>query len=224
MIRILVADDDAHIRELISIYIKKEGYQVIEAANGEEAWEKMEEYRIDLAIVDIMMPLKDGWSLTKEIKEFFDIPVLIITARGESNDKLKGFDAGTDDYIVKPFDPLEMMARVKALLRRYRIEANKLIHIGQTKLDRQKLEVSMSDLTFDLPLKEFELLFSLASTPGKIFTRDQLIEKIWGFDYGGDERTVDVHIKRIRERLGGHQTGFEIKTIRGLGYKLEVCG
>ncbi|KOO47633.1 response regulator transcription factor [Priestia koreensis] len=224
MIRILVADDDAHIRELISIYIKKEGYQVIEAANGEEAWGKMEEYRIDLAIVDIMMPLKDGWSLTKEIKEFFDIPVLIITARGESNDKLKGFDAGTDDYIVKPFDPLEMMARVKALLRRYRIEANKLIHIGQTKLDRQKLEVSMSDLTFDLPLKEFELLFSLASTPGKIFTRDQLIEKIWGFDYGGDERTVDVHIKRIRERLGGHQTGFEIKTIRGLGYKLEVCG
>ncbi|UNL82877.1 response regulator transcription factor [Priestia koreensis] len=224
MIRILVADDDAHIRELISIYIKKEGYQVTEAANGEEAWEKMEEYRIDLAIVDIMMPLKDGWSLTKEIKEFFDIPVLMITARGESNDKLKGFDAGTDDYIVKPFDPLEMMARVKALLRRYRIEANKLIHIGQTKLDRQKLEVSMSDLTFDLPLKEFELLFSLASTPGKIFTRDQLIEKIWGFDYGGDERTVDVHIKRIRERLGGHQTGFEIKTIRGLGYKLEVCG
>ncbi|MDR7241277.1 MULTISPECIES: response regulator transcription factor [Priestia] len=224
MIQILVADDDQHIRELISLYLENQGFKIIKAADGEEAWAKMEEFRIDLAVVDIMMPFKDGWELTKEIKEYFDIPVLMVTARGESHDKLKGFDIGTDDYVVKPFDPQEMVARVKALLRRYRVEANNVIYMGNIKLDRTKLEMSAGETSEQLPLKEFELLFTLVSSPGKIFTRDQLIQLIWGYDYEGDERTVDVHIKRLRERLNHmKKVGMEIKTIRGLGYRAEGC-
>ncbi|MFP7734999.1 response regulator transcription factor [Priestia aryabhattai] len=224
MIQILVADDDQHIRELISLYLENQGFKIIKAADGEEAWAKMEEFRIDLAVVDIMMPFKDGWELTKEIKEYFDIPVLMVTARGESHDKLKGFDIGTDDYVVKPFDPQEMVARVKALLRRYRVEANNVIYMGNIKLDRTKLEMSAGEISEQLPLKEFELLFTLISSPGKIFTRDQLIQLIWGYDYEGDERTVDVHIKRLRERLNHMENvGMEIKTIRGLGYRAEGC-
>ncbi|MCU7739230.1 response regulator transcription factor [Priestia megaterium] len=224
MIQILVADDDQHIRELISLYLENQGFKIIKAADGEEAWTKMEEFRIDLAVVDIMMPFKDGWELTKEIKEYFDIPVLMATARGESHDKLKGFDIGTDDYVVKPFDPQEMVARVKALLRRYRVEANNVIYMGNIKLDRTKLEMSAGETSEQLPLKEFELLFTLVSSPGKIFTRDQLIQLIWGYDYEGDERTVDVHIKRLRERLNHMKNvGMEIKTIRGLGYRAEGC-
>ncbi|ADE69147.1 MULTISPECIES: response regulator transcription factor [Priestia] len=224
MIQILVADDDQHIRELISLYLENQGFKIIKAADGEEAWAKMEEFRIDLAVVDIMMPFKDGWELTKEIKEYFDIPVLMVTARGESHDKLKGFDIGTDDYVVKPFDPQEMVARVKALLRRYRVEANNVIYMGNIKLDRTKLEMSAGETSEQLPLKEFELLFTLVSSPGKIFTRDQLIQLIWGYDYEGDERTVDVHIKRLRERLNHMKNvGMEIKTIRGLGYRAEGC-
>lgn len=224
MIQILVADDDQHIRELISLYLENQGFKIIKAADGEEAWAKMEEFRIDLAVVDIMMPFKDGWELTKEIKEYFDIPVLMVTARGESHDKLKGFDIGTDDYVVKPFDPQEMVARVKAILRRYRVEANNVIYMGNIKLDRTKLEMSAGETSEQLPLKEFELLFTLVSSPGKIFTRDQLIQLIWGYDYEGDERTVDVHIKRLRERLNHMKNvGMEIKTIRGLGYRAEGC-
>ncbi|MGF9887889.1 response regulator transcription factor [Priestia megaterium] len=224
MIQILVADDDQHIRELISLYLENQGFKIIKAADGEEAWAKMEEFRIDLAVVDIMMPFKDGWELTKEVKEYFDIPVLMVTARGESHDKLKGFDIGTDDYVVKPFDPQEMVARVKALLRRYRVEANNVIYMGNIKLDRTKLEMSAGETSEQLPLKEFELLFTLVSSPGKIFTRDQLIQLIWGYDYEGDERTVDVHIKRLRERLNHMKNaGMEIKTIRGLGYRAEGC-
>ncbi|MED3976460.1 DNA-binding response regulator [Priestia megaterium] len=224
MIQILVADDDQHIRELISLYLENQGFKIIKAADGEEAWAKMEEFRIDLAVVDIMMPFKDGWELTKEIKEYFDIPVLMVTARGESHDKLKGFDIGTDDYVVKPFNPQEMVARVKALLRRYRVEANNVIYMGNIKLDRTKLEMSAGETSEQLPLKEFELLFTLVSSPGKIFTRDQLIQLIWGYDYEGDERTVDVHIKRLRERLNHMKNvGMEIKTIRGLGYRAEGC-
>ncbi|MCM3793125.1 MULTISPECIES: response regulator transcription factor [Priestia] len=224
MIQILVADDDQHIRELISLYLENQGFKIIKASDGEEAWTKMEEFRIDLAVVDIMMPFKDGWELTKEIKEYFDIPVLMVTARGESHDKLKGFDIGTDDYVVKPFDPQEMVARVKALLRRYRVEANNVIYMGNIKLDRTKLEMSAGETSEQLPLKEFELLFTLVSSPGKIFTRDQLIQLIWGYDYEGDERTVDVHIKRLRERLNHMKNvGMEIKTIRGLGYRAEGC-
>ncbi|ADF38927.1 response regulator transcription factor [Priestia megaterium] len=224
MIQILVADDDQHIRELISLYLENQGFKIIKAADGEEAWAKMEEFRIDLAVVDIMMPFKDGWELTKEIKEYFDIPVLMVTARGESHDKLKGFDIGTDDYVVKPFDPQEMVARVKALLRRYRVEANNVIYMGNIKLDRTKLEMSAGETSEQLPLKEFELLFTLVSSPGKIFTRDQLIQLIWGYDYEGEERTVDVHIKRLRERLNHMKNvGMEIKTIRGLGYRAEGC-
>ncbi|MDX8366299.1 response regulator transcription factor [Cytobacillus sp. IB215665] len=220
MLQILVADDDNHIRQLITLYLEQAGFKVIQASNGRDAWGKLEEYKINLAIVDIMMPYKDGWELTEEIKEFFDIPVLMVTARGESQDKLKGFKKGTDDYLVKPFDPLEMVARVKALLKRYQIEASDILYISHTRLDRKRLQISFENEQMTLPPKEFELLFTLGSVAGKIFTREQLIHQLWGYDYEGDERTVDVHIKRLRERFSKKDTGFEIKTIRGLGYKL----
>ncbi|WP_088014224.1 response regulator transcription factor [Gottfriedia acidiceleris] len=220
-VRVLVVDDDANIRELISIFLSGEGYTVIEAENGEEALTLLEENNIQIVVVDVMMPEVDGYELTKEVKKYYDIPILMVTAKGESQDKLKGFDLGVDDYVVKPFDPLEIVARVKALLRRFQLLSDKNVFVGNLMINQIKYEISANDQSITLPLKEFELLFKLASQAGRIFTRNDLIEQIWGLDYEGDERTVDVHIKRVRERLRELKATVEIVTIRGLGYKLE---
>lgn len=220
-VNVLVVDDDDHIRELISIFLTGEGYSVIEAENGEKALELLESNQIQIAVVDVMMPEVDGYEFTKELKRFYDIPVLMVTAKGESHDKLKGFDLGVDDYVVKPFDPLEIVARVKALLRRYQLLVDKNLHIGNLIINQIKYEIAVDEHSIMLPLKEFELLFKLASQGGRIFTRNDLIEQIWGLDYEGDERTVDVHIKRVRERLREINATVEIVTVRGLGYKLE---
>lgn len=220
-VKVLVVDDDANIRELISIFLSGEGYTVIEAENGQEALILLEENSIQIAVVDVMMPEIDGYELTKEIKKYYDIPILMVTAKGESQDKLKGFDLGVDDYVVKPFDPLEIVARVKALLRRFQFLSDKNIFVGNLTINQIKYEISANEQSITLPLKEFELLFKLASQAGRIFTRNDLIEQIWGLDYEGDERTVDVHIKRVRERLRELKATVEIVTIRGLGYKLE---
>jgi len=220
-VNVLVVDDDDHIRELISIFLSGEGYSVIEAENGEKALTMLESNQIQIAVVDVMMPEVDGYEFTKELKRFYDIPVLMVTAKGESQDKLKGFDLGVDDYVVKPFDPLEMVARVKALLRRYQLLVDKNLHVGNLIINQIKYEISVDNHSIMLPLKEFELLFKLASQGGRIFTRNDLIEQIWGLDYEGDERTVDVHIKRVRERLREINATVEIVTVRGLGYKLE---
>lgn len=220
-VNVLVVDDDDHIRELISIFLSGEGYSVIEAENGEKALTLLESNQIQIAVVDVMMPEVDGYEFTKELKRFYDIPVLMVTAKGESQDKLKGFDLGVDDYVVKPFDPLEMVARVKALLRRYQLLVDKNLHIGNLIINQIKYEIAVNEHSIMLPLKEFELLFKLASQGGRIFTRNDLIEQIWGLDYEGDERTVDVHIKRVRERLRELNATVEIVTVRGLGYKLE---
>ncbi|PGS55794.1 response regulator transcription factor [Bacillus sp. AFS041924] len=220
-VKVLVVDDDANIRELISIFLSGEGYTVIEAENGQEALMLLEENSIQIAVVDVMMPEIDGYELTKEIKKYYDIPILMVTAKGESQDKLKGFDLGVDDYVVKPFDPLEIVARVKALLRRFQFLSDKNIFVGNLTINQIKYEISANEQSITLPLKEFELLFKLASQAGRIFTRNDLIEQIWGLDYEGDERTVDVHIKRVRERLRELKATVEIVTIRGLGYKLE---
>ncbi|PEJ56742.1 MULTISPECIES: response regulator transcription factor [unclassified Bacillus (in: firmicutes)] len=220
-VKVLVVDDDANIRELISIFLNAEGYSVIEAENGEKALMLLEKNSIQIAVVDVMMPEIDGYELTKEIKKFYDIPILMVTAKGESQDKLKGFDLGVDDYVVKPFDPLEIVARVKALLRRFQLISDKNILLGNLAINQIKYEIAVNEQSITLPLKEFELLFKLASQSGRIFTRNDLIEQIWGLDYEGDERTVDVHIKRVRERLRELKATVEIVTIRGLGYKLE---
>lgn len=223
MTKILVVDDDADIRELIRVYLVGEGLTVLQASNGVEALGMLETAPADLVVLDIMMPLMDGWELCREIRERYeDMPLLMVTAKSESVHKVRGFQLGTDDYLVKPFDPLELVMRVKALLKRYRINASQTITVGSVVIDRTAFEVRLQDERLALPLKEFELLYKLASYPAQIFTRTQLIEQIWGIDYEGDDRTVDVHIKRLRERFEGLTEEFKIVTVRGLGYRLEV--
>jgi DNA-binding response OmpR family regulator len=222
VVNILVVDDDPHIRELVRHFLQQEGFDIHEAADGEEALARLESVKADLIILDIMMPNMDGWQLCRELREHFDIPLLMLTAMGETPQKIRGFQLGTDDYLVKPFEPLELVARVKALLRRYRIAASQTVQIGEVTLDRKTYEVIVDGRSTSLPLKEFELLFKLASYPGKTITREQLIEEIWGYDFEGNERTVDVHINRLRERFPEDRHSFRIATVRGLGYRLEV--
>lgn len=223
MTRIMVVDDDADIRELIRVYLAREGLTVMQASNGQEALSMLETTPADLVVLDIMMPLMDGWELCRELRaQYIDLPLLMVTAKSESVHKVKGFQLGTDDYLVKPFDPVELVMRVKALLKRYRINASQTITLGNVIIDRTAFEVRIQDQRLALPLKEFELLYKLASYPAQIFTRTQLIEQIWGMDYEGDDRTVDVHIKRLRERFESLTEEFRITTIRGLGYRLEV--
>ncbi|AIQ53170.1 response regulator transcription factor [Paenibacillus sp. FSL R7-0331] len=222
MAAILVADDDANIRELVCLFLRNDGFTAIEAANGREALDVYASMPVDLVILDIMMPVMDGWTLCKELRKASpDLPLLMLTARGETWEKVKGFELGTDDYLTKPFDPLELTVRVRALLKRYKIGTTQTVSLGDIVLDRLTYKVIRGTEALTLPLKEFELLYKLASTPGQVFTRGQLIEQIWGMDYSGDDRTVDVHIKRLRERFG-ESAGFRIETVRGLGYRLET--
>src|SRR6266536_2403993 len=222
MNKILVVDDDPHIRELASLFLRNDGFEVYEASDGADALAKIDSVKVDLAVIDIMMPKMDGWELCQELKASFDIPVLMLTAKGETSQKLKGFQLGTDDYLVKPFEPLELVARVKALLKRYRIESSQTIQIGELSMDRKTYQIIDDGENLTLPLKEFELLFKLASYPGRTFSREQLIEDIWGYDFHGNDRTLDVHISRLRERFPEDKHSFKITTIRGLGYRLEI--
>ncbi|GGG72644.1 response regulator transcription factor [Paenibacillus radicis (ex Gao et al. 2016)] len=223
MATILIAEDDSHIRELISFHMQNEGLDTVEADNGVDALAIVENAGIDLVILDIMMPRMDGWELCRELRSGGrDIPILMLTAKGEAGQKVKGFQLGTDDYLTKPFDPDELVLRVKALLRRYRIATSHIIQLGDIMLNRLSFKVVRGTEEMTLPLKEFELLFKLASHPGQIFTREQLIVQIWGIAYEGDDRTVDVHIKRLRERFAGDSTHFTIETARSLGYRLVL--
>jgi len=225
MTNILVVDDDIHILKLVSIHLSEEGYRVFQAKDGIEALQLLSTEMCDLAVVDVMMPFMDGYSLTKEIRKQYDIPVILLTAKNQIEDKEQGFQAGTDDYLVKPFEPKELSFRIKALLRRYDHESESdesIVRIGSTTINKKSYEVKLGDRTFLLPLKEFELLSYLFSNPMQVFTRDHLIEQIWGLEYEGDERTVDVHIKRIRERFSKITNDFQIKTVRGVGYSLEA--
>src|SRR5690625_3374372 len=222
MITILIVDDDPHIRELLRLYLQKEGYHLFEAADGREAINILETETVQLASVEIMMPNVDGYELCKEIRQYYDIPVIMLTAKGEIADKEKAYIAGTDDYVVKPFEPREVLFRIRALLRRYQMINQEEIQIGQTIIDRKSYTVFTEGKTMILPLKEFELLAQLASFPNRIFTREQLIELVWGNDFEGNDRTIDVHIKRLRERFAHTQDDFTIQTVRGLGYKIEV--
>ncbi len=222
MSKILIVDDDPYIRELIKVFLISEGFAVVEASDGAEALTMLDTIKADLVILDIMMPNMDGWQLCHELRENYDIPLLMLTAKAEMSQKIKGFDLGTDDYLVKPFDPLELVARVKALLRRYQIATSQVVQVGNLIMKRKTYEVSVGSGTLTIPLKEFELLYKLASYPGQTISRERLIEDIWGYDFDGNERTLDVHISRLRERFPENYCAIKIRTIRGLGYRLEV--
>ncbi len=223
MTKILVVDDDLHILELVGIHLCNAGYQVYKAKDGVDALNILSSESCDLAVIDVMMPFMDGYSLTKEIRQKYDIPIILLTAKSQIEDKEQGYLSGTDDYLVKPFEPKELLFRIKALLRRYDLETDEsIVRFGKTTINKKSYEVEIGNRTLLIPLKEFELLYFLASHPFQVFSREQLIERIWGIDYEGDERTVDVHIKRLRERFSSITDDFQIKTIRGVGYLLEA--
>ncbi len=222
--RIMVVDDDPHINELVQLYLEKEGYKVECYLNGVDSLNAFRANPPHLMILDIMLPGMDGWDVCKEVRKTSDIPIIMLTAKGETFDKVLGLELGADDYIVKPFDPKELVARVKAVLRR----TNPMKDFDE-KVEYPNLSVNLSNYNviykgniLELPPKELELLYFLASHPNKVFTREQLLEQVWGFDYYGDSRTVDVHIKRLREKLQDPNENWQIKTVWGVGYKFEV--
>jgi two-component system, OmpR family, response regulator len=222
MSKIMIVDDDPHIRELCSVFLHNAGFETLEACDGVDALAQLDNSKVDLFIIDIMMPNMDGWELCQELRTSYDLPILMLTAKGETSQKIKGFQLGTDDYLVKPFEPLELVERVKALLKRYKIASSHTVQVGELVMNHKTFETTVKGETITLPLKEFELLFRLASYPGRTFTREQLIEDVWGYDFVGTDRTLDVHINRLRERFPSQEYSFKITTIRGLGYRLEV--
>jgi DNA-binding response OmpR family regulator len=223
MSKIMIVDDDPNIRELVSTLLQNHGFEACEAADGRDALQKMTNDNPDLVIVDIMMPNMDGFELCRHLRRYYEnMPILMLTAKGELASKVKGFGLGADDYLTKPFEDDELIIRVQALLRRYKIETSKVIQIGNVNIDKNSYHITVDGVSKDIPMKEFELLFKLAGFPGRTFPRNQLIEDIWGFDFEGNERTLDVHINRLRDRFPEEQSGFKITTVRGLGYRLEV--
>ncbi|OBZ14070.1 DNA-binding response regulator [Bacillus sp. FJAT-27264] len=222
MKKILVTDDDMNIRTLLKHVLTREGYQVLEAGDGREGITVLKEHTVDMAIVDVMMPHVDGLELCQYIRETYDIPIILLTARQQLSDKEQGYLRGTDDYLTKPFEPEELIFRMKALFRRYSVASNDKIRLNSLVIDRKNYEINDGDDVLLLPVKEFELLAQLAQYPGRLFSRSELIELVWGAGYEGDERTVDVHIKRLRQRFAGYQDDFVIRTVRGIGYKVEM--
>ncbi|WP_397536769.1 response regulator transcription factor [Rummeliibacillus pycnus] len=222
MSKILIVDDDKNILDLVRIHLTQAGYQVLKAENAIQALSILETEIPDLVVVDVMMPGMNGYELTKRIREKLNLPVLLLTAKGELEDKEKGFIAGSDDYMVKPFAPKELLFRIAAILRRYDKPRDAILRVGTVTVNRKSFEVSSGQSTLLMPLKEFEVFALLASRPNQVFERAEIMEKVWGFDYEGDEQTLNTHIKRIRERLVKIATDVEIVTIRGIGYKLEV--
>lgn len=226
MATILIADDNRQIASVLEEYIKKEGHTPIVAANGEEALALFESAKPDAVLLDVMMPKLDGFSVCREIRKTSTVPVIMITARGEDYEKIMGLDIGADDYIVKPFSPGEVMARIRAVLRRMgqgKAEPEQRVIRGNLSIRLNDYEALIGGQPITLTKKEFEILWTLASHPGKVFSRDNLLESLWGYEYFGDTRTVDSHIKRLRaklETLGPE--GWEIRTIWGVGYKFEV--
>ena len=224
MASILVIDDDPNIRELVGTLLSSEGFVIYEANSGRDALKKLGKNKTDLCVLDIMMPNMDGYEFCRHVRQYYgELPILMLTAKGEISSKIKGFELGADDYLMKPFEGMELVVRVKALLKRYHIASAQIVQTGILTLDKNSYSVTAEGIQTDIPMKEFELLFKLGSTPGRTFSRDQLIEEIWGFDFEGNERTLDVHIGRLRERFPQEKYGFKITTVRGLGYRLEVA-
>ncbi len=223
-IKILMVDDDVNICELVRLYLEKEGYSVICAYDGEAAIEKLQTKSPDLVLLDIMLPKMDGVQVCRIIREQSDVPVIMLTAKGETFDKVLGLEMGADDYVVKPFEPRELVARVKAVLRRYnkKEDENKCVEYNNISINLTTYQLTVGGEVMEIPPKEMELLYFLAAHPNRVYTREQLLEEVWGFDYFGDSRTVDVHVKRLREKLEGHEGNWTLKTVWGVGYKFEV--
>ena len=223
--KILVVDDDCNICELLGLYLENEGYAVSFASDGEEAIKVFKGFKPNLVLLDIMLPVVDGWEVCREIRKTSDTPIIMISAKGETFDKVLGLELGADDYIVKPFEAKEVLARIKAVLRRTRHlqdEGVKIVEYDKLSINLTNYEMKVNGEPISTPPKELELIFHLASNPNRVFTRDQLLDEVWGFDYYGDSRTVDVHVKRLREKLEGISDKWELKTVWGVGYKFET--
>jgi DNA-binding response OmpR family regulator len=224
---VLIADDDAKIRELLELYLTKEGFAVEQAADGAEAILKAQQLKPDLIVLDVMMPVLDGMEVCRQVRKFSRVPVIMLTARVEDDDRILGLELGADDYVAKPFNPRELVARVKAVLRRAQgsepVTGNDVLKFPNLLINRQEYVATAGGNTVQLTGKEMDLLWHMASHPGRVFSREQLLESVWGYEYFGDTRTVDTHIKRIRHKLGVQEDGpWDIKTVWGVGYKFEV--
>ena len=219
--KVLIVEDESNIAELINLYLKKEGYETMIAEDGGKALELYRLFRPDLVLLDIMLPVMDGWSVCAHIREKAKTPIIMLTAKSEVNDRITGLEMGADDYLVKPF---EMMARINAVLRRSEIpdDTRKRLVFDKLEINLDSYELLVDGKKVDTPPKELELLYHLASTPNRVYTRNQLLDEVWGFDYFGDSRTVDVHIKRLREKIENVSDQWELKTVWGVGYKFEV--
>ena len=223
--KILVVDDDLNICELLRLYLTKEGYNVVIANDGVSAVTMFQEERPSLVLLDIMLPKLDGWQVCREIRKFSETPIIMLTAKGEVFDRVLGLELGADDYVVKPFDTKEIVARIKAVLRRSASSAGeevKEVHFDKLSINLTNYELKVNGVQIDTPPKEMELIFHLAKNPNRVFTRDQLLDEVWGYDYYGDSRTVDVHVKRLREKLEGTSDKWELRTVWGVGYKFET--
>lgn len=224
--KILVVDDDTNICELLRLYLEKEGYVVKIVNDGVSAINAFKQENPDLTLLDIMIPKLDGWQVCREIREFSDKPIIMLTAKGETFDKVLGLELGADDYVTKPFDTKEVVARIKAVLRRTAPASDtsdvKEVNYDKLSINLTNYEMKVNGVSVDTPPKELELIYHLASNPNRVFTRDQLLDEVWGFDYYGDSRTVDVHIKRLREKLEGVSDKWELKTVWSVGYKFET--
>jgi len=219
----MIVDDDPNIRELVCVLLKNGGFETCEVKDGRDALKRMSEENPDLAVIDLMMPNMDGYELCRSLRKYYEnLPVLMLSAKTELQSKAKGFELGADDYLTKPFEGEELLMRIKALLRRYKIEASQVIQVGNVIIDKNSYAITFNGVKENLPMKEFELLFKLAGFPGRTFSRDSLIEDVWGYDFDGNERTLDVHIGRLREHFLSETAGFKIVTVRGLGYRLEL--
>ena len=223
--KIMVVDDDPNIRELVRLYLEKEGFEVACAERGDEAVKAFRASPPNLMLLDVMLPGMDGWQVCREVRKTSRVPIIMLTAKDETFDKVLGLELGADDYIVKPFDMKELVARIKAVIRRFQAAdapEKELVFPGLT-INISQYTVTYMGKPLEMPPREIELLYFLASHPGMVFTREQLLEQVWGYDYFGDSRTVDVHVKRLREKLsGGEELGWQIKTVWGVGYKFEV--
>lgn len=223
--RILIVDDDSNICELLRLYFEKEGFSTVILNDGAVAVKNFEELQVDLILLDIMLPNLDGWQVCREIRKKSDVPIIMITAKGETFDKILGLELGADDYISKPFDSKEVVARVKAVLRRSNLnnanDEKKVVKFDKLEINLTNYELTVNGVQIDTPPKELELVYHLACNPNRVYTRDQLLDEVWGFDYYGDSRTVDVHIKRLREKLEGVSNEWSLKTVWGVGYKFE---
>ena len=224
--KILMIDDDSNICEFVKLYLENETYEVKTANDGAQGMEMFKTYDPDIVLLDIMMPKKDGWQVCREIREISAKPIIMLTAKGDVFDKVLGLELGADDFMTKPFDMKELSVRLKAVLRRCQAKTEKseteTLYFENMEISRQKYELRIYGKPVDVPPKELELLYFLASNENHVFTRDQLLDKVWGFDYLGDSRTVDVHVKRLREKLDGVSTKWNLKTVWGIGYKFEV--